>query len=138
MAVSKVLLVSTLLAMVLALPASSTAHPIERAVVSALTDGPGLSALVRQTTACSYFECGTKKVEVTAKYTYPCWFEVATANRGVGPDVCSPTPYDCVDDATCTGWKQCKCDVCKKVELPTVEYCKKPAPADAPEEEESD
>lgn len=135
MAVSKVLLVTTLLAMVLVLPAASTAHPIDRAVVSDLTDAPGLSGLVRATKACSYFKCGTKKVEVTAKHSFPCWFKVASAPRVIGPNECSPTPYDCVDDESCTGWKRCKCDACKKVELPTDEYCEKPASGDASDED---
>nr|BDE26557.1 NyHTR2L protein [Neopyropia yezoensis] len=125
MALSKLLMVTALLAM-LALPMASAALPVDREAVSAVADAPGLSALVRATEACSYFQCGSPTVEVVAKHTYPCWFKVATGNKGLAPDTCSPTPYDCVDDATCKGWKQCKCDVCKTVKLTKKEYCKLP------------
>lgn len=118
MALSKVLVLIALLAAALA---PSTAHPVSPAAAA-----PGLAALVRAPEACSYFECGTKAVQVVAKHTYPCWFEVATPGRKAAA-ACSTTPYECVDDASCTGWKQCKCDVCETVTLSETEYCKQPA-----------
>lgn len=129
MALSKVLLVTALLAL-LAAPMASAALPVDQATVSAVADAPGLAALVRATKKCSYFVCGTPTVDVVAKHTYPCWFKVATASKGLAPDQCSPTPYDCVDDATCEGWKQCKCDVCKTVSLTVKEYCEQPEAAE--------
>lgn len=127
MALSKVLLVMGLLAAALATSSARPVAPVA-AASSAAAAAPGLAALVRAPEACSYFECGTKTVQVVAKHTYPCWFEVAKGGRkSSNLNVCNPTPYDCVDDASCTGWKQCKCDVCETVELNEKEYCKQPA-----------
>lgn len=128
MALYKGLLVTALIAIALALPVPSAALPVDCSAVSALADAPGLAALVRATRACSYFKCGTQKVKAVVKHTYTCWFKVATSTRSRRASFaqCSLTPYACVDDAKCTGWKQCKCDVCTTVKVTTAEYCVQP------------
>ena len=68
-----------------------------------------------------YFQCGTKSVTVVAKNTYLCYYKEAQS-RSTRSSSCNTLPYNC-KPATCTGWRVCKCDQCKRVTFTFPIYC---------------